>query len=90
MVTPVEEKQTPMSTITDPHKKAELAIAYDGSRTLIAQTMTVGNGWGVAPMNWPHCYRIVVDGQATGNPIFAPEGFWAVMDALAADLGIRE
>lgn len=79
-----------MTVITDPQKKAELAIAYGGSRTLVAQTMTVVKGWGVAPMNWDHCYRIVIDGQATGDPIFAPEGPWAVMDALAADLGIRE
>ena len=79
-----------MNSITDPHKKAELDIAYGGSRTFIAQAMMVGNGWGVAPMNWDHCYRIVTDGRPTGDPIFAPEGFWAAMDALATDLGIRE
>lgn len=79
-----------MMTISSPEDKARMDITYNGCITYPDRAMTVGNGWGVAPMNWPDCYRVVVDGRPTGDPIFAPEGYWAVMDALATDLGIRE
>lgn len=78
-----------MITITDPHEQARLSIAYNGCITYTDKAMRVIGSWAVAPMNWPHYYRVVVDGQVVGSPIFAPEGFWDVMNVLSEDLGVR-
>ena len=78
-----------MRIISDPHEKARLSMAYNGSRTYTDRAMTVVPNWAVAPMNWADCYRIVVDGNPVGDPIYEPDGLWKVMDALAEDLGER-
>lgn len=84
-----------METISDPQAKARLAIHNGNPETYVPRAFMLTKDWGVAPMNWPDYYRVVcADGNgtrsATGDPIFAPEGYWHVLDALAIDIGIKE
>ena len=85
----------PLMTISEPKEKARLALHNGNPETYVGQAFMLTAEWGVAPMNWPHFYRVITtDGNgerhACGDPIFAPEGYWTVLDALAIDIGIKE
>ncbi len=48
-----------LMTISEPKEKARLALHNGNPETYVGQAFMLTAEWGVAPMNWPHFYRVI-------------------------------